>query len=252
MSQPIKPTDTIARPRWGSEHRDRKALAMWKTLTMIAGPSISEGVWLDAGCGSGGIAATLATHVRHVVAVDPEPWPDWTTLASRHENLEFIVERLDTRESSRLGDASVDVVVCNQVYEHVEDADALIATLHRVLRPNGVCYFAGPNLLWPIEPHVFWPFVHWLPRDRAHAIMRSLGSTRADELDAYSAHYWRLTHLLRTNGFRYVNAIRARASAGLELAGAIRMARLVRAVPQALIDLVTPLAPSFVFVLRSR
>ena len=68
---------------------------------------------------------------------------------------------------------------------------------------GGIAYFAGPNLLFPIEPHVFWPFVHWLPRGLAVRLMRALGSRKV--LDANSASWWRLHAWF--DGFEVSNAL---------------------------------------------
>lgn len=235
-------------PRWGNEDRDRKALAIWLTLSQCCGPRIAEGAWLDVGCGSGGIAAALATKVRHVTGVDPEPWEAWTYAMTANLNLKLIAGVFDGVVPP-VSDASVDVVVCNQVYEHVANPIALLRNIHRVLVPGGVCYFAGPNLIWPIEPHVFWPFVHWLPRRFAIMLMRGLGSRRAQELDAWSWSYWRLTRAFRETGFDFTGAIRERIGAQAEISNSIA-ARMAARIPKRLVSVLTPAAPGFVFILH--
>jgi 2-polyprenyl-3-methyl-5-hydroxy-6-metoxy-1,4-benzoquinol methylase len=45
-----------------------------------------------------------------------------------------------------LGDNSFDVVVCNQVIEHIVDLDAFVTELVRVTRPGGAVVVATPNL----------------------------------------------------------------------------------------------------------
>lgn len=235
-------------PRWGNEARDRKALAIWLTLLQHCGPRIAEGAWLDVGCGSGGIAATLATKAKLVTGVDPESWDAWSDAMTEHPNLKLVVGAFDGSVPP-IPDASIDVAVCNQVYEHVSDPIALVRNIHRVLVPGGVCYFAGPNLLWPIEPHVFWPFVHWLPRRFAHALMRSLGSRHAQDFDAWSWSYWKLTNTFRREGFACTGAIRERLRAQADISGS-NLACMAARIPKRLIALVTPVAPGFVFVLN--
>ncbi|HEX5353772.1 MAG TPA: class I SAM-dependent methyltransferase [Rhodanobacteraceae bacterium] len=203
---------------------------------------------MDIGCGSGGIAAAIAPHVRRMIGVDPEPWVRWQNFGAQHANLEFHVGSYRDLENL-LGGDSIDVVICNQVYEHVDDPDALLASIHRVLKDDGVCYFAGPNLLWPIEPHVFWPFVHWLPRRFAQRAMHLLGSRRANELDAWSWSYWRLVRAFRRAGFACRAAIRARVQAQAMLGGS-SVVRVVASLPLALYTATTPITPAFVFVLR--
>lgn len=237
-------------PRWGQEGRDWKAEAIVTTLQLHCGQDFASGTWLDVGCGSGGIAATLAGHVRQIVGVDPEPWDRWQESSREHSNLRFHVGTYHDLVSL-LGRDACDVVICNQVYEHVDDPLALLASIHSVLKADGVCYFAGPNLLWPIEPHVHWPFVHWLPRSFAQYSMRVLGSKRARDLDAYSWPYWKLVRHIRLSGFNYSSAIPERLKAELAHNDSVLL-RIATRVPRIFFCAFAPLSPGFVFVLRKR
>lgn len=242
-------TDTVSpTPRWGNEGRDRKAQAIWLTLQHLCGEKIGKGTWLDVGCGSGGIAASLAPHVDRMVGVDPEPWPAWPEIAALQENLTFQIGNFDGTKIP-ISESSVDIAICNQVYEHVDNPKALLRNVYCVLKPGGHCYFAGPNLLWPIEPHVVLPFVHWLPRAGAQRWLRRFGSPQADKLDAFSASYWRLTRMFKEFGFDYISAIHARLHAELSRERVSFLLRMVAAAPPSLVKALTPLAPGFVFML---
>ena len=243
--------EKAAKPRWGNEARALKAQAILSTLTKYCGDQVVDGAWLDVGCGSGGIAASLASRVHVVVGIDPEPWDAWEDATAALSNLGFIVGAFDGEEFPAT-EESMDVVICNQVYEHVINPQRLVRNINRILRPGGVCYFAGPNLLWPVEPHVFWPFVHWLPRKWAHAVMRALGSRRTHELDAFSTNYWTLTRWFDDAGFEFKSGIGGRIQSGLELRGSRRLSRLADSIPNVLYAALTPFSPTFVFILRKR
>jgi len=234
---------TTVDPRWGPCDRDKKAKAILGTLQLHCGRDLKNGLWLDIGCGSGGIAAKLACHVEKMVGVDPEPWERWAAYRQQQPNLAFHAGTYHDLENL-LGRDSCDVVICNQVYEHVDKPEALLRAVHGVLKLGGICYFAGPNLLWPIEPHVFWPFVHWLPRAFAQRAMRALGSRHSAEFDAYSTHYWRLRRWFRDAGLVPHNAIAARIEAGF----AVRGKRLPGWLA-AMVDATAGISPGFVFVL---
>ncbi|MEX2375461.1 MAG: class I SAM-dependent methyltransferase [Dehalococcoidia bacterium] len=82
-------------------------------------------------------------------------------------------------EALPLRDASMDVIVLNEVIEHVQDDRLTLQEISRVLRPGGACILYAPNRLYPFETHGIYlrgryifgniPFVNWLPgalRDR--------------------------------------------------------------------------------------
>mgnify|MGYP003583257531 CR=1 FL=1 len=230
-------------PGWGDQDRPQKAIAIFTTLRLMTGLDFSNSHWLDIGCGCGEIAAHLAPQVGRITAIDPSPWQRWYKLNSTHPNLEFV-------RGDYTGDYpapnSIDVVVCNQVYEHVPDAEALIGFIHRILKPGGYAYFAGPNLLFPIEPHVYWPFIHWLPRRVAVKLMRLFGSEAI--LDAYSAHYWKLLHWLKD--FQVVNAVPFVLRHPLCYQRKTMVWKLISFIPASILNKLTVLSPSFIFLLH--
>jgi SAM-dependent methyltransferase len=70
---------------------------------------------------------------------------------------------------------SVDIVIFNHIYEHVVDADAVMADIRRVLRPDGVVYLGLGNRLGIMEPHDKLPFLCWLPKPIAQRYVSSTG-----------------------------------------------------------------------------
>lgn len=230
-------------PKWGDQGRPEKAIAILTTLRLATNMDFSKSHWVDMGCGCGEIAAHLASSVGYMIAIDPSPWQRWPALKDTHPNLEFIQGDY-TDDYPKPG--SIDVVVCNQVYEHVSDPPALISYIHRILKPGGYAYFAGPNLLFPIEPHVFWPFVHWLPRKFAVQLMQFLGSKAL--LDANSTHYWQMLHWL--TGFKVTNMVPLILSHPMAYQHQGIIWRILSYIPPSLLNKMTFLAPGFVFLLQ--
>ncbi|HUO85056.1 MAG TPA: methyltransferase domain-containing protein [Thermoanaerobaculia bacterium] len=77
-------------------------------------------------------------------------------------------------------DESFDLVITNQVFEHVEKLEQPLSEIHRVLRPGGrlLCLFPDRGV-WR-EGHCGIPFLHWFPkrsriRIRYAMVLRFLG-----------------------------------------------------------------------------
>lgn len=65
-------------------------------------------------------------------------------------------------------DGTFDLLISNQVMEHVQDYRGTLAEMRRVLKPGGMCLHLFPARWRPIEPHVMVPLGtvirqwHWL------------------------------------------------------------------------------------------
>lgn len=133
---------------------DREAKAE-KIIAILAaaGRPLKPGVRvLDLGCGSGEVSACLARHaqVHCTDAIDQR-------VHGRELPFNLVTTPLP------YADASFDVVISNHVIEHTAAPDAHLQEIRRILRPDGVCYLATPNRLWPWEFHARLPLVHYLP-----------------------------------------------------------------------------------------
>jgi arsenite methyltransferase len=108
---------------------------------------------LDVGCGPGFYVAALLDRVGSggaVVGIDISP--DMLAIAAkRSEGYANVGFHQTSATSLPLDDASFDAALSIQVLEFVEDVDAALAELHRVLRPG------GRLVLWDID----WSTVSW-------------------------------------------------------------------------------------------
>jgi len=157
-----------------SDGRRRKALTMLAVLRDALGADgLAEARVLNVGCSTGLIDEVLAEQVGSVVGIDIDLGAvDTARACSTRANVEF-----------RLGDAmamdfpgdSFDVVICSQVYEHVPDPARMMAEIHRVLAPAGVCYFAATNRWCVMEQHYHLPFLSIIPVSWAHYYLRWSG-----------------------------------------------------------------------------
>jgi SAM-dependent methyltransferase len=108
----------------------------------FAAPWCRDRAVLDAGCGVGYGTAHLAEMAASVVGVDR----DEGAIAYAREryarpNVEFRVGDLLDLE---VADDSFDVVCSFETIEHLEDVDAFLAEIVRVLRPGGVFLVSTP------------------------------------------------------------------------------------------------------------
>ena len=155
------------------ESRTRKANAALAVLRDVFGPRLDTLRLLNVGASSGAMDATFAPAFAEVVGIDIDAHAIQHAQANyQRDNLRFIVA---DALAIPFPDASFDVVVCSQIYEHVPDQPALFREIRRVLRAGGVCYFAATSRLVVIEPHYRLPFLSWLPAPFADFYLRVLG-----------------------------------------------------------------------------
>jgi 2-polyprenyl-3-methyl-5-hydroxy-6-metoxy-1,4-benzoquinol methylase len=147
-------------------------------------------VVLDAGCGVGyGSNILVRSGASEVIAVDVAPAA--LEAAQRHvlsgvRFLEGDVRRLP------LGDDSCDVVICFEVLEHLDDAEAALDEFARVLPSYGVLAVSSPNrnVYVPGNPHHRHEFV---PEELAAALAARFGN-----VVLYPQHDWIASAVLET------------------------------------------------------
>ncbi len=142
-------------------HRSAKVIAFLERVGVNVAGRI-----LDAGCGGGGMALSLAEEADLVVGIDiVDRFADaGTRLAAERGvcNLRFAVA---DGQALPFRDGSFDLVLSHAVIEHVADAPRYLRECARVLRPGGWMYlstapylsFAGahlPRLKVPVPLHL--------------------------------------------------------------------------------------------------
>ena len=124
---------------------------------------------VDVGCSAGFIADELALAGAQTSGVDIDE-PGLAKARARFgERVDF---RLARGEDLPFDDDSVDVAVLNHIYEHVVDPEAVVADIHRVLKPGGLLYLGIGHRWQVLEPHHRLPFLSWLPQGAADRYMR--------------------------------------------------------------------------------
>jgi SAM-dependent methyltransferase len=128
----------------------------------------------DVGCSGGIIADSLSASGARVVGLDIDV-PGIRKAAARFGGADGPSFVCADSQRAPLADGSVDVVVCNHIYEHVVSPESLVAEMHRVLGPDGIAYLGLGNRWGVMEPHYRLPFLSYLPRRWADAYVRASG-----------------------------------------------------------------------------
>jgi len=134
---------------------------------------------LDYGCGAGQIVTALRAKRVEAFGCDVFYGGGDASKAVPGEMLGTIIREV---EHGRIPfpDATFDVVINNQVMEHVEDLDAVLDEIHRVVKPAGLVLSLFPDRgVWR-EGHCGIPFLHWFrkgtkPRIFYATLLRLLG-----------------------------------------------------------------------------
>lgn len=115
-----------------------------------------DSVVLEAGCGEGYGAGQIAEVAGKVIGID------YDALTAAHAGATYpkVSAMRGDLAQLPLKDESVDVIVCLQVIEHLQDQPGFVAECARVLKPGGLLFMSTPNRLtfsplWePGTPHV--------------------------------------------------------------------------------------------------
>ena len=152
-------------------------------LDLIAEYGPIGGRWLDCGSCEGEYTVALASRGAEL-AVGAEPDESRTTAARHrwrdHTKVQFVTA---AGEALPFPDCHFDGVLLNEVLEHVDDQEATLRELRRVLAPGGVLALFSPNRWFPFEGHGMsigsWnisspvPLLPWLPRRLSLPVMKA-------------------------------------------------------------------------------
>lgn len=133
-------------------------------------------VCLDIGCSVGTITRTLAPHFKKIIGADIDE--SGIKEACRKNNLPNLVFKLEDVLNLSFKDNYFDVVICNNVYEHVLDPIKMMSEINRVLKEGGICYFAATNKYMIMESDHNLPFLSWLPIPLASIYLRITGKEK--------------------------------------------------------------------------
>jgi ubiquinone/menaquinone biosynthesis C-methylase UbiE len=167
---------------------------------------------LDLGCGTGEYSLALSRFAKRVIGIDflisnIEKAVESQKL-TKGRNVQF--KRMNA-ENLFFPNSSFDVILLNEVYEHLNQPEKVLHEISRVLRKSGVLILFIPNRFYPFEGHgihlensYFFhtiPFIPWLPNFILNRILNARNFTPkaiVKELQMSGLDYFELDWLLPT------------------------------------------------------
>ncbi|MEM4587743.1 MAG: methyltransferase domain-containing protein [Candidatus Jordarchaeales archaeon] len=173
-------------------------LKMKPFLKQISGLTV-----LDVGCGIGGACLALANLANLVVGIEINPL---AIPLAKLKAKKAVKGAIDFILASGLNmpfrRGSFNLVICNDVLEHVDDKDKLLKEINSVLAKNGHLFLTTPNKLYPVEPHTGMFGLTLLPRRIANKIASLKFKMNADLPSLVT--YKELVKLLTKNSFSHL------------------------------------------------
>src|SRR5579884_3344024 len=162
--------DQAAQPRWITLGHPSYVwrFGQDRRLALIQEYASLEDRWiLDIGCGIGTYVRKFRSFSENVVGIDV----DEERVAEGAKSLPHML--VGEAEVLPFKDETFDVILLNEVIEHVRDDAQTVADALRVLRPGGRLIIFAPNRLYLFETHGIYlgrhyvfrliPFINWLP-----------------------------------------------------------------------------------------
>jgi SAM-dependent methyltransferase len=164
---------------------------------------------LDVGCGDAGVAIAFAEAGARAAGIEPyAPSVERGAVRVREHGVEVDL-RVGVAEALPYPDASFDLVILDNVLEHVADQARTLAEIRRVLRPAGLLYMVTPK---PLAFYSLWNDPHYdlaglvlLPRRLQVWYFERVRGGGAGTYDVGRIPTrWRLRRLLRRGRFETV------------------------------------------------
>lgn len=113
---------------------------------------------LDVGCGDAGVLIAFAEAGAACSGIEPDARSLERGAARAEEHGVRVELRQSFAEEIPFADGAFDLVLLDNVLEHVRDRDRTLAEIRRVLRPGGLLYLVTPK---PFALHSLWSDPHY-------------------------------------------------------------------------------------------
>ncbi len=199
---------------------------------------LNECFTLDIGTGSGIITAYLGHNFKRIVGIDI------VDERKTRQGFEFIKA---TGTKMPFHNESFDIIISNQIIEHIKNKEEHIEEIYRVLKRDGICYLAAPNKLCLIETHYRLPFLSIIPKSLADFYLKLF--KKGDYYDIYNLNFWDLKKLLADKFMiiDYTPYIIKNPKKYKE-----NLPNFFNIIPLSLMKVLSPFSPSWIFIIKKR
>jgi ubiquinone/menaquinone biosynthesis C-methylase UbiE len=174
------------------DSRYQKAQKIVSCIEYILKQTLHNRKILEIGAGSGIISYHVIQASNDVISIDISANLFRNTFFPENK-IQFL---LANGISMPFKDETFDIVICNQVIEHIprHNQPSLVNEIFRVLGKDGLVYMATPNKFWPIEPHTKLPLISYFPKKISDIYLNYAKGTKY--FNVYLLDYYRLRKIL--------------------------------------------------------
>lgn len=181
---------------------DERGWLVAKILSQFT--SIKSKSVFDFGCGTGGTSRTLAQMGARITAFDIKPE---VKQFINHSNIVFVNR---ANEILQLKSEKYDIIILQDVIEHVPNPDQLMRQLKHKLKPDGMIYISTPNRFSILnavsDPHWNLPIVALFPRKVVAFLVQKVFRRDKRQRTDWAAllSLKKMTRILKTNNFNTI------------------------------------------------
>lgn len=119
---------------------------------------------LDWGCGKGELIDYLKNYNFNCYGVEISKFK------MQEKNLEYKnnnekIFLININNKTHFESDSFDIIITNQVIEHIDNKDSFLLEINRILKKGGISYNILPAKYRINEVHLKMPFIHWFPKN---------------------------------------------------------------------------------------
>jgi ubiquinone/menaquinone biosynthesis C-methylase UbiE len=230
------------------EERGRLRIAKQiKTVFAKEVGSLNKLTCLEVGSSNGIISNYLAPYFKKYIATDVDE------VAIQEGKKRFKNKKLTFKvmsgEDLKFKDNSFDILICNQVYQCVNNPKKLSKEMYRVLKPGGAVFFGGRNQLSFLEGQTGLPLIHFLPESLAVALAKMFN---IKYFPVKCGTIWQVKKLFSNFEITNLNPKILKYPSRYGFVNLKKIEPITKLLPIQFLDQVDFLVPNFIFILRKK